>query len=353
MSNINKTALIGNRTALIGASIVPLVLAAGALAQDEPVRTITEIADGVYRATNNNHGTVFMVTDEGIVLADPINPDFAIWLKGELDSRFGVPVRYVVYSHHHWDHASGGAAFADTAQFVGHANMLNHLALPPDATQLTDVEGQYAPLAALDTDADGVISRAEAADMDAPRFAGLDANGDGDISGAELMRGPVSLVHPPNITYTDQIEISLGGKRVRLNWVGEMNHSLDSSRISFPDASVLFVVDYITFQRLPYMEMDFEMGMYEEWMTAIRETEEIARGFDHVATGHGPVGTVDDITDWKLYFEALQAAVAAAIADGQSLEEMQQSIEIPDYEHWNGYNWLDMNVLGMYHFLTD
>ena len=334
--------------ALIGA----LALAVNAFAQDNPVRTIAEIADGVYRATNNNHGTVFMVTDDGIVLADPINPDFAGWLKGELDSRFGVPVRYVVYSHHHWDHASGGAAFADTAQFVGHANMLHHLALPPDTTQLSDVEGQYAPLAALDTDADGVISRAEAGDMDAPRFAGLDADGDGAISGAELMRGPVSLVHPPNITYTDQLEISLGGKRVRMNWVGEMNHSLDSSRITFPDASVMFVVDYITFQRLPYMEMDFELGMYEEWMAAIRETEETARDFNHVATGHGPVGTVDDITDWRLYFEALEAAVAAAIDAGQSLEGMQQTIEIPEYSHWNGYNWLDMNVLGMYHFLT-
>ncbi|MCZ0952185.1 MAG: hypothetical protein OXJ56_06350, partial [Rhodospirillaceae bacterium] len=117
--------------------------------------------------------------------------------------------------------------------------------------------------------------------------------------------------------------------------------------------SVMFVVDYITFQRLPFMEMDFELGMYEEWMAAIRETEELARDFDHVATGHGPVGTVDDITDWRLYFEALEAAVAAAIDAGQSLEEMQQSIEIPGYSHWNGYNWLDMNVLGMYHFLTD
>ncbi|MCZ0955343.1 MAG: MBL fold metallo-hydrolase, partial [Rhodospirillaceae bacterium] len=212
MSNIKKSSVVS-------ALIAPLTLAAGASAQDEPRRTITEIADGVYRATNNNHGTVFMVTDDGFVLADPINPDFAHWLKGELDSRFGVPVRYVVYSHHHWDHASGGAAFADTAQFVGHANMLTHLALPPASTQLTDVEGQYAPLAALDVDADGVISRAEASDMDAPRFAGLDANGDDAISGAELMRGPVSLVHPPNVTYTDQLEISLGGQRVRLNWV--------------------------------------------------------------------------------------------------------------------------------------
>ncbi|HEY5622840.1 MAG TPA: MBL fold metallo-hydrolase, partial [Gammaproteobacteria bacterium] len=117
-------------------SVVLLVCGAFALpglahSQAAPERSITEIADGVYRARNNFHGTVFMVTSEGIVLADPLTTDFAEWLKAEFDARFGVPVRYVIYSHHHWDHATGGGVFADTAQFVGHKNMLDHLALPP------------------------------------------------------------------------------------------------------------------------------------------------------------------------------------------------------------------------------
>ena len=41
-----------------------------------------------------------------------------------------MPVRYVVYTHRDWDHASGGVVFADTAQFVGHVNMLKGLAAP-------------------------------------------------------------------------------------------------------------------------------------------------------------------------------------------------------------------------------
>ena len=89
-----------------------------------PRRSIEQITGGVYTATNNNHRTVFLVTPEGILLGDPINVEFAKWLKAELATRFKVPVRYVVYSHHHWDHASGGEVFADTAKFVGHANML-------------------------------------------------------------------------------------------------------------------------------------------------------------------------------------------------------------------------------------
>ena len=51
----------------------------------------------------------------------------ATWLKGELARRFNVPVRYVIYSHYHWDHASGGAVYADTARFIGHENMLKNM----------------------------------------------------------------------------------------------------------------------------------------------------------------------------------------------------------------------------------
>ena len=335
------------------AAVASLVIADEGFTQQSPTRTISEIVDGVYRATNNNHGTVFMVTSEGIVLADPITTDFAMWLRGEFDARFGVPVRYVIYSHHHWDHATGGGVFSDTAQYVGHTNMLNHLALPPASTRLIDVEGQYASLAGLDLNDDDNIDRDETQSMENAQFAGFDADKNGGISGAELMRGPISLVHPPNITYTDEIQISLGGKRVKMNWVGEMNHSFDSSMISFPDASVLFLVDFVTFGRLPYMEMDYEIGMYEEWMAAIRDAEEFSKSFDYVATGHGPMGASTNVTEWREYFEALEAAVAAGLADDQSLEAMQETIKLPVYSHWAGYNWLDLNVLGMYHFLTD
>ena len=93
-----------------------------------PPREITQITGDLYRANNGNWYTIFFVTPDGIILGDPINAQFAQWLKGELDSRFaGKPVRYVVYSHSHFDHAEGGAAFAATATFVAHENMLRNM----------------------------------------------------------------------------------------------------------------------------------------------------------------------------------------------------------------------------------
>ena len=318
----------------------------------QPKRSITHVTGDLYRGQNNNHFMLLLVTDDGIIMTDPINAGFSAWLKAEVASRFGVPVRYVLYSHHHGDHASGGAVFADTAQFVGHENMLSHLALPPDSTPLP-TDGQYAIAATMDANGDGRIEQSEASGGILNNFSGFDANGDGELSGAEVLRGPLSAVHAPNITYSNSMVITLGGKEARLTWVGEFNHSMDMSVISFPDERAMQVVDFITFQRLPFREMDFENGLFVEWMSAINHWESIARGYDYISPGHGPVGDVTDVREWRRYFEALRDAVAAGIAAGQSLEEMRASIEIPAYADWEGYSWLDENVLGMYHFLTD
>jgi len=342
----------GVRVLVLLGLITSLGVSATSSAQGTPRRSITPITGDLYRGQNNNHFTVFLVTDEGIILTDPINTGFATWLKSELDSRFDVPVRYVLYSHHHGDHASGGDVFADTAKFVGHENMLSHLAMPPESTPLP-IEGQYAIAATMDANGNGRIESSEASGAILNNFSGFDANGDGELSGAEVLRGPLSAVRPPDITYSRTTVISLGGKQVEMTWVGEMNHSMDMSVITFPAERAMHIVDFITFQRLPYREMDFENGLFDEWMSAIKHWESLADDYDYISPGHGPVGDITDVREWRRYFEKLRDSVADGIAAGQSLEEMRENIEIEEYSEWEGYSWLDENVLGMYHFLTD
>ena len=91
--------------AAMAAAVVAIALPAQA---QEVKRAITKIAGDVYRFQNKFHFSVFAVTDEGIVFADPINKDAATWVKAEMTKRFGKPVTHLVYSHSHFDHASGG-----------------------------------------------------------------------------------------------------------------------------------------------------------------------------------------------------------------------------------------------------
>ncbi len=85
-------------------------------------RSITKIAGDVYRFQNKFHYSVFVVTDKGIVFADPINKGAATWVKAEMRKRFGKSVTHLVYSHSHYDHASGGTVFADTATTIVQEN---------------------------------------------------------------------------------------------------------------------------------------------------------------------------------------------------------------------------------------
>ena len=92
-----------------------------AMAQ-EVKRSITKVSGEVYRFQNNFHYSVFVVTDDGIVFADPINKDAANWIKVEMDKRYGKSVTRLVYSHSHFDHASGGTVFTDTATTIVQEN---------------------------------------------------------------------------------------------------------------------------------------------------------------------------------------------------------------------------------------
>ncbi|MBI4266272.1 MAG: MBL fold metallo-hydrolase [Acidobacteria bacterium] len=237
---------------------------------------IGNLTGSIYWARQDDYLSVFMVTSEGIVLVEPIGTEMAAWLKGELASRFKVPVRYVSYSHHHWDHASGGAVYADTARFIGHENMLENIAMPPaDAALPMNVRMQ-------DANGNGRIEQAEAQGNLQRLFALHDVDKDGALSGAEVTRGPLANVHPPDLTYTDRLTITLGGNRVEII-SRPIPHDDDNTLVRFVDGTnVLFASDWITVRRLPF-------GAITPAETELVRAVE-AMDFEHFVCSHGILG---------------------------------------------------------------
>ena len=207
---------------------------------------IGKLTGDVYYARTDDYVSAFMVTPDGIVLVEPVGTEHATWLKGELARRFGVPVKYVIYSHSHGDHASGAAVFADTARIIGHEALLGLLAMPAATTQLPQ------NLRAQDGNGNGRIERGEAQAQIAAGFDFYDADGDGALSGAEATRGPLKHVAPPDLTYTAQVNITLGGKRVEVIPI-PTDHAPDNTVVRFVDGSnVVFASDWITNGRVPF-----------------------------------------------------------------------------------------------------
>ncbi|MBI2189587.1 MAG: MBL fold metallo-hydrolase [Acidobacteria bacterium] len=313
---------------LTSLSIVAFLIAGttAALAQQKPpARGIVNVTGQLYRAQNDNHYTVFLVTPEGIIMSDPINRDFARYLKNEFATRFKQPVRYVLYTHKDWDHASGGVVFADTATFVGHANMRSGVALPGGTPALP------ADAVKMDGNRNGLIERNEATGATAERFDLFDFNRDGILTANELIRGPVNDVHLPTVTFRDRHTVTLGGKRVIMVPLGTA-HTNDSTALYFPDERTVFSADVMQIKRLP-QSLAPSVGAYVNALRTI-----VSLDFDHAATGHALMGTKKDVAQSLQYLEDLSKGVAAGIGAGRSLPEIQKTLTLDAYkgfERWD------------------
>ncbi len=307
-----------------------------------PKRSITQITGDVYRFQDNEHFGVFMVTPEGVVLADPINLDTANWVKGEIATRFNnAKVVEVLYSHHDWDHASGAAAFPD-AKIVSRLETVKDLQPPSAATKLSGGD------AAADKNKDGLLQAAEVSGARAQNFATLDKDGNGGLSARELFQAQYADVLAPTETYNTAVKkITVGGKAVEMHYLPSM-HANDLSLIYFPAEKVLFVVDVVSLKRVFFRNME---GFDEVDMNT---TFDKVLSFDatKIVPGHGSVGTKQDVQDVRQYMNDLMSGVQAGIVNGKTLQQIQTDLTLDKYKDWGGYaDWRTLNIEGMYNYM--
>ena len=94
--------------------------------------TKVEGTDNVYIFRNGNHQSMFIVTKAGVIATDPIaygRPTGGQTYVDEIKKVTNQPIKYLIYSHHHYDHIAGGKAFKDAgATIVAHKRAKERLA---------------------------------------------------------------------------------------------------------------------------------------------------------------------------------------------------------------------------------
>jgi glyoxylase-like metal-dependent hydrolase (beta-lactamase superfamily II) len=271
---------------------------AGTLAQDAtpapPTDELRQIADDTYAFVSSGYVSLAIVTDEGVIATDPssqFDTGRADRLKAAIAGVTDQPVLYLVYSHDHADHATGGAVFAETATFVSHRNAV-------------------AKIAALN-----------------------DPN------------TPV-----PSLAFESFLSIELGGTTIEL-WYAGRNHSDNMVVLLHPAQRLAFAVDFIPVDSIAFQTLPDAYP--EEWIESLRWVEENL-DFDILVIGHPPVtGAKADVAEFRGYLEDLIAAVRAAqdagLADNspEMVEAVRAELE-PAYGTWANFEeWLPMNIEGL------
>jgi hypothetical protein len=108
--------------ALVGFTAAGLLTACSVTSPSVAPGKIEQVGDGVYLFQSGGHRSLFLVTDEGVIVTDPLNTQAARSYRAAIATLTDQPVKFVVYSHYHWDRVSGAEVFtAEGAQVVAQA----------------------------------------------------------------------------------------------------------------------------------------------------------------------------------------------------------------------------------------
>ena len=253
---------------------------AASKAQTPPFET-RQITDNVYIFRYGGHQSMFVITPEGVIATDPIaylRPQAAATYIAEIRKITQVPIRYVVYSHHHYDHIAGGKPFKDLgATFVAHRNARAHL---------------------------------------------------------EQLQYPDAVL--PDEVVDDARTIELGGTRLELHYVGR-NHSDNSLVMLLPREKILFAVDFIPIETVQFRDMPD--GFLPDWFDSLDRV--LAMDWERLIPGHpyagGRLGSKEDVRNLKQYMTDLSNAVRQAANEGKCFDQAMKEIKLPKYEKWGSY----------------
>ena len=256
--------------------------------------TKVEGTDNVYIFRYGGHQSMFIVTPAGVIATDPISERRPA--KPYIDAIQAVtkaPIKYVIYSHSHYDHIAGGKPFKDMgATFVAHKNA----------------------------------------------------------------KARLQQLKPADVVIPDQVvdgkrNITLGGTTLELNYVGK-SHSDSMLVMRLPKEKIIFTVDWIPIQGVQFRGMsDNYLPDFEDSLKKV-----IAMDWNTLIPGHpGPggkqTGTKDDARNALAYLQDLSAEVKKQVDAGKSYADAQKDIKLPKYEKWGGYaTFLPMNIERYYDF---
>jgi glyoxylase-like metal-dependent hydrolase (beta-lactamase superfamily II) len=270
-------------SALVAAAMAAPVQSQQPQQQERPPIETRKVegTENVYIFRNRNHQAMFVVTPEGVIATDPVaygRPTGAQDYIAEIRKITQAPIRYLIYSHHHFDHIAGGKAFKDAgATIIAHKRAKERL---------------------------------------------------------EVLKDPHTPL--PDETVDTNRTITLGGTTLELSYVG-LNHSDSSLVMRLPREKIVFVVDFLPVGRVPGRGMiDFHPLEAEDSIKKV-----LAMDWDRLIPGHpdsgGRLGTKKDVEDQLKLLQSASAEMQKLAREGKCWDTAEKEFKLPDYASWPGY----------------
>jgi glyoxylase-like metal-dependent hydrolase (beta-lactamase superfamily II) len=241
---------------------------------------IQPIKASVYMVSGEGGNVAFDVTTEGVVIVDDMfDRNHADILK-QVQSVTSQPLRYVINTHQHDDHAGGDLKMLPLAEVIAHKNV-----------------------------------RANLLHIKQPYYE--------DTPGT-----PIGL---PRVTFSDELDIALGSRDIRAIHFGR-GHTNGDTVVYFPDLKVIHTGDLFLGRQVVISDavrrhpaanvyIDYAQGgSLLEWGSTLDHV--LALDFETVIPGHGGVATRADVVRFRDDIGTMQAELLDDVKRGVTKDQL-------------------------------
>ncbi len=258
------------RIRVLGIVLFAAAVSAG-VAGAQPAYSVQKVGDGIWGAQPPNGANAgwFLLGDEVVAVDSGPDAASAKVLLEKIQETAGKPVRYLVITHAHGDHAGGAAVFAAAGARI--------------------IADEHA--------ATGIASVLQRADTGSNPF----------------------------LVLSERLSFLGGRRRVGILWLGA-GHSASDLVIILPDDKVMFTGDLVVTGRLPYMQSaDADPKNWEKVLPRLAALEA-----DRIVPGHGDIGPRQGIADTLAYVRKVNAIAKQFIQQRVPDELFEARLRDPD-----------------------
>ncbi len=239
----------------------------------------------VFGGSNN----IWVVFEDYVLVIDANFPKEAADVIAAIKKTTDKPIRYVLDTHHHGDHAYGNAVFARAgAGIVAQTN----------CARLLRVNGP-----------------------EEFKQAGRGPTGRKDVA--------ASTLKVPNLVFDDKLVLDDGKQRVELLFLGHA-HTAGDAFAYLPKHKILCTGDACVNGSYNFMGHSDSAS----WIRVLERAQQL--DVNLVCPGHGPLASKDVLEKQKRYFVELRAQVKQGIRANKTVEDIAKSINMPWYKEWTG-----------------
>jgi len=245
---------------------------------------VTKVAGTVYMLQGYGGNIGVCVGEDGILIVDDQFAPLAEKIKAALKGITDKPVKFVLNTHWHFDHTGGNAYFGETAPIIAHENARKRL------------------------------------------------QSGGSIKAFKMEIPPAPKAALPVVTFDDKVVVHINGEDIRAIHFPN-GHTDGDIVVFFPQSNVVHMGDDFFAGMFPFVDLE-SGGSVQGLIDDVAQIIPMLPPDVKIIPGHGPLASLDDLKKFEDMLRGTSAAVAAAIKQGKTLDQMKKDNVLANYADW-------------------